>query len=153
MKSFIQQDAECDFMTEELCIDENDNLFCAPLETGCPCNAGEVKCGAIEGLWAGYCTTLCCKANEETCYDDTFNPTKCEAVSTGGCPCPDGQTKCGGIIEANYPGFCMDVCCDEDEDWCFDEVGNLSCAAMAEGGCPKSSGMKSQMLTADGSLM
>ncbi|KAL7477746.1 hypothetical protein ACHAW6_003536 [Cyclotella cf. meneghiniana] len=57
--NFLQQDTECDYATEEMCINENDNLFCAPLLSGCPCNEGEVKCGGIEGRWAGYCTTVC----------------------------------------------------------------------------------------------
>lgn len=136
--SFVQQD--CNWLTEETCYDENNNVIgCEPYESGgCPCPEGQEKCGAIPAWnYPGYCTAVCCADDEETCYDEMSNPSSCAPVADGGCPCPQGEEKCGAIPEWKFTGFCTAVCCDVDEETCYDDMFNpTSCAPLADGGCP-----------------
>ena len=81
---------------EELCYSD-DSWYprpksCAPIEGGgCPCKDGEEKCGAMPEInYAGYCTSLCCEADQYTCYDLTSSlPTSCVAWDE---ECPTGVT-------------------------------------------------------------
>lgn len=141
--SFMKQDYECDWTTEETCYDSDWNFSgCEPYENGgCPCTVqGEEKCGFDPHIgFVGYCTKpeFCCDASEELCYDADYNPTGCKAIADGGCPCPDAdQVKCGGIPEWNIPGYCTKFCCEDDEETCYDENWDeTGCAAISEGGC------------------
>lgn len=57
-------------------------------EVGCPCEEGEVRCGANR-FSAGYCTTLCCDwRTEETCFDEYGEPVSCMRYENGPCPSP-----------------------------------------------------------------
>ena len=129
----------CDSPTEETCYDEFYNpVSCAKIaDGGCPCPEGQEKCGAdVEFGWAGYCTELCCGADEEACYDENYSPVSCSKIADGGCPCPEGEEKCGADAEFGWPGWCTPVCCDwETEETCYDENG-MSCAKYSDGGCP-----------------
>lgn len=126
------------------------DVWCANVdEGGCPCPAGEAKCGVFEvdGGHTGYCTPLCCdndndrdegrlqeqQRQRQTCYDENYDPSYCAYVDEGGCPCPEGQIKCGGTED--WAGYCTEACCDHDEEACYDARGNKSCDKILEGGC------------------
>jgi hypothetical protein len=85
----------------------------------------------------------CDWANEETCYDDSYNAVGCANYFDGGCPCPTGQEKCGYDVALRNPGYCTDpeFCCEADEELCSDADYNpTGCASIASGGCPCPSG-------------
>eukprot|EP00956_Cyclotella_meneghiniana_P015933 scaffold24800_cov44-Cyclotella_meneghiniana.AAC.2 len=90
------------YCTELCCQDDEELCFsddwypqpesCALIEEGgCPCKDGEEKCGAMPEInYAGYCTSLCCEADQYTCYDLTsLLPTSCVAWDE---ECPTGVT-------------------------------------------------------------
>jgi hypothetical protein len=140
--SFMQQDdLDCDWTNDEICYDENWNeIGCEPYASGgCPCPAGQEKCGLdIDIGWSGYCTEpeFCCEADEELCYDDDYNPTGCKLIADGGCPCKEGEEKCGAVLEWNIGGYCTAFCCSDEEETCLDENWNaIGCAALSDGGC------------------
>jgi len=107
------------------------DVWCAPLSSGgCPCPEGETKCGVsatADGGVTGYCTTMCCDGDDEqTCYDDDYEPAFCALIVEGGCPCPDGKVKCGATED--WAGYCTEVCCEEEEEACYGEGGAKSCS-------------------------
>jgi len=71
---------------QERCFDENyDVSSCALIsQGGCPCPEGKTKCGSAED-WAGYCTDVCCEADEDACYDDAGNKSCSKKSNEEGC--------------------------------------------------------------------
>lgn len=71
---------------QEQCFDENyDVSSCALIaQGGCPCPEGQTKCGSTE-KWAGYCTDVCCGADEEACYDDAGKKSCSKKSKEEGC--------------------------------------------------------------------
>lgn len=140
--SFMQQDdAECNWGSEETCYDENWNVIgCEPYASGgCPCPTGQERCGfnAAVGL-LGYCTEpeYCCENDEELCYDEDFNPAGCKSIAEGGCPCQEGTEKCGADPEYGWAGYCSAFCCTEGDETCYDKNWNeIGCASFSDGGC------------------
>eukprot|EP00956_Cyclotella_meneghiniana_P033943 scaffold100583_cov34-Cyclotella_meneghiniana.AAC.2 len=120
---------------------------------GCPCPEGEVKC-YTNARQAGteffsepwypydYCTPICCEEGEETCYDETHDPSSCASIAEGGCDCNGEQVKCYADLEHNYTGYCMDECCTDQQEACYDYEtgGKQTCADIEAGGCPCAEG-------------
>ena len=107
----------CDLATEEACHDPitGEATHCARLEEGgCPCPEGEEKCG-VNDYSSGYCTSLCCEASEETCYDENHAPTLCRRE--GDKPCPKRKVPPKDEVR----------CDPETEETCHDGNGTQCC--------------------------
>jgi len=144
------ESVSCDWQTEETCYDDNWNPeSCASISGGgCPCAAGEQKCGMMDD-YAGWCSAEACPLScdwqtEEACYDDNWNTESCHLISDGGCPCSAGEQKCG--MQDNYAGWCSAEVCPLSCDWqteeaCYDDNWNTeSCHSISDGGCPCAAG-------------
>ncbi len=71
--------------------------------------------------------TVCCGAEEDTCYDENNTAVSCARLGSIGCPCPENETRCGNSTYSF--GWCDAICCDPaTEQVCTDEEGNPFCA-------------------------
>mmetsp|Transcript_20341 Transcript_20341/g.31004 ORF Transcript_20341/g.31004 Transcript_20341/m.31004 type:complete len:191 (-) Transcript_20341:380-952(-) len=71
--------------------------------------------------------TVCCGAEEDTCYDENSTAFSCARLGSVGCPCPENEMRCGNSTYSF--GWCDAICCDPAiEQVCTDEEGNPSCA-------------------------
>ncbi|KAL3783211.1 hypothetical protein HJC23_013554 [Cyclotella cryptica] len=131
---------DCDFMTEEPCFDEYWNIIsCAPYaEGGCPCPAGQERCGVTD-TFLGYCASLCCDPKtQHSCWEltknFTFDVTSCAALDVG-CSCPEGLTYCG--LNETPSEMCSPLCCNATtEAFCMVYDGSnytTYCADLNEG--------------------
>lgn len=71
--------------------------------------------------------TVCCAAEEETCYNENSSAVSCARLGSVGCPCPEHEMRCGN--STNSFGWCDVICCDPaTEKVCKDEEGEPFCA-------------------------